>query len=151
MKANATVLLSVLFTLSLITVGCGTSTVRDSRDHERLARTSNYDDGYGYRRRPNERLYVAPVTSVHAVLAASEQRCWVERERVSGRSSANVGGAIAGAVVGGILGHQIGSGRGQDLATAGGALAGGAVGANVGRGSREQDVRHCETVASDTP
>jgi uncharacterized protein YcfJ len=35
-------------------------------------------------------------------------------------------------VIGGILGHQVGSGRGRDVATGVGALAGGAVGANVG-------------------
>jgi uncharacterized protein YcfJ len=52
-------------------------------------------------------------------------------------------------VLGGILGHQVGSGRGNDVATALGALAGGAVGANVGRdgnGGYTQDVRRCENV-----
>jgi uncharacterized protein YcfJ len=63
-----------------------------------------------------------------------------------------VGGAIAGAVVGGILGHQVGRGRGQDLATAGGAIAGGAIGANAGKtGTYDRDVKHCETVANETP
>ena len=36
---------------------------------------------YEYRQRPSERLYQAPVTSVHAVVGPPEQRCWVERER----------------------------------------------------------------------
>lgn len=106
---------------------------------------------YDYRRRGNERIYEADVTSARAVLGTPEQRCWVEREQIpQERSRANVPGAIAGAIIGGILGHQVGGGRGQDLATAGGAVAGGVVGANIGRdGGRQtyaQDVRRCETV-----
>ena len=107
---------------------------------------------YDYRRRGGERLYEAEVTSVRAVVGPPEQRCWVDRERVGGRGDANVGGAIAGAVIGGILGHQVGSGRGNDVATALGAVAGGAVGSNVGRDEGPtgyvQNVRRCETVPS---
>jgi uncharacterized protein YcfJ len=36
-----------------------------------------------------------------------------------------------------VLGHQIGSGRGHDVATALGAVGGVAVGANVNRGSQK--------------
>jgi uncharacterized protein YcfJ len=104
-----------------------------------------------YRRRDNERLYQATVTSVRAVVGPPEQRCWVEQEQVpQEKSKANVPGAIAGAVIGGILGHQVGNGRGNDLATVGGAVAGAAVGANVGRSGGQaattQDVKRCETV-----
>ena len=106
-----------------------------------------------YRRRKDERVFEAEVTSVRAVVGPGNgQRCWVERERLSQDSgSYNVPGAVVGAVLGGILGHQVGSGRGNDLATAGGAIAGGAVGANVGRDSGRQsaygqDVRRCENV-----
>ena len=105
-----------------------------------------------YRRRNNERIYEADVTSVRAVMGSQpEQRCWVEREQVQGRDT-NIGGAIAGAVIGGILGHQVGSGRGNDAATAGGAVVGGLVGSNVGRDGGNQgygrDVRRCENVQS---
>lgn len=108
---------------------------------------------YDNRRRRNERLYQANVTSVRAVVGPPEQRCWVEREQVSApqRGGLNVGGAIVGAVLGGVLGHQVGGGRGKDIATAGGAVAGGAIGANVGRGNTEgttRDVQRCETVPS---
>jgi uncharacterized protein YcfJ len=104
-----------------------------------------------YRRRSNERLYEANVTSVRAVVGPPEQRCWVEREQVApAQSSANVPGAIAGAVIGGILGHQVGNGRGQDIATVGGAVAGAAVGSSVGRSGAAppapQDVKRCENV-----
>jgi Beta/Gamma crystallin/Glycine zipper 2TM domain len=107
-------------------------------------RNSRYEDDryapqpvpvYDNRRRGNEKLYDANITSTRAVLGAtgpSEQRCWVEREQVNtSRGDANIGGAILGSILGGVLGHQVGGGRGKDIATAAGAVAGGAVGANV--------------------
>jgi uncharacterized protein YcfJ len=113
---------------------------------------------YDYRRRNEERVFEAEVTSARAVMGAPEQRCWVEREQVSSSSGqANVPGALVGAVIGGILGHQVGGGRGQDIATAGGAVAGAAVGSNVGRDhgapgyGSTQDVQRCSSVPSQTP
>lgn len=109
-----------------------------------------YDD----RRRHNERLYQANVTSVRAVVGPVERRCWIEREQVvQERHGANVPAAIAGAVIGGVLGHQVGGGRGNDIATAGGAVAGAAVGANVGShngGSQLQthEVQRCASAPS---
>jgi uncharacterized protein YcfJ len=114
--------------------------------------------GYEYRRRPNERVLQAPVTSVHAVMGPPERRCWVERQQVvePPRRDPNVGGAIVGAVLGGVLGHQIGGGTGRSLATVGGAVAGGAIGANVGAGvsggaTYDRDVNRCETTAASGP
>jgi uncharacterized protein YcfJ len=109
---------------------------------------------YDWRRRANERVYDAPVTSVHAVMGAASEHCWVERNQVSEqRGDRNVPGAIVGAVIGGVLGHQVGGGTGKDIATVGGAVAGGVIGSNVGRdgnyGSR--DIRRCETTTSGTP
>jgi uncharacterized protein YcfJ len=111
--------------------------------------------GYDYGRRGSDEFYTADVTSVRAVMGPPEQRCWMEREQVmtdSGRSGANVGGAIAGAVIGGVLGHQIGSGRGQDVATAAGAVGGAALGSNVGRDRAPvyttQEIQRCENVSS---
>jgi uncharacterized protein YcfJ len=110
---------------------------------------------YDYRRRAGERFYEVPVTSVRAVVGPPEQRCWVERQQVAeDRGGANIPGAIAGAVIGGVLGHQVGGGRGRDVATAGGAVAGAAVGANVGRGGGgvyDRDVQRCENVSSGRP
>ncbi len=105
-----------------------------------------YDD----HRRGNERLYEADVTSVHAVMAQPEQRCWVEREQVTEDRNSRIPGAIVGAIIGGVLGHQVGGGLGKDIATAGGAVAGAAVGANVGRNhggeqTQLQDVQKCST------
>ncbi len=116
---------------------------------------------YDNRRRNNERLYEANVTSVRAVVGPPEQRCWVEREQVQvpqdRTSNLNIPGAVIGAVIGGVLGHQVGSGRGNTVATVGGAVAGGAVGSQVGRigGGQQQaqtrDVQRCASVPSQTP
>ncbi len=100
-----------------------------------------------YRRRSNERLFEADVTSVRAVVGTPEQRCWVEPGQVAQtQGNANIPGAIAGALLGGILGHQVGGGSGKDIATVGGLIAGAALGANVGRSeSATQDVQRCES------
>ncbi|KRB99555.1 hypothetical protein ASE11_07565 [Hydrogenophaga sp. Root209] len=106
-------------------------------------------DRRDYRRRSQEPLYEAQVTSVRAVVGPnSGQRCWMEREEVVQQPQRNIPGAIAGAVIGGILGHQIGNGTGQDIATVGGAVAGAAVGSNVGRNgfgnqTQTQEVQRC--------
>ena len=100
------------------------------------------------RRRNNERLYQAQVLSTRAVVAAPEQRCWIEPGQVTQeRGSASVPGGVVGALIGGILGHQIGGGTGRDIATAAGAVGGAVVGSRVGRDrgeSRAPDVRRCE-------
>jgi uncharacterized protein YcfJ len=106
---------------------------------------------YDPRRRQNEELFDANVTAVRAVVGPPEQRCWVDRDQVAREPArTNLPATIAGAVIGGILGHQIGDGRGRDLATVGGAVAGGAIGATVGRDGRgagpAQDVQRCTTV-----
>lgn len=114
-------------------------------------RVAQYDDRRDYRRRADERIFEAPVTSVRAVVGPPEQRCWVEREQVSSGGGANVPGAVIGGVIGGILGHQVGAGRGRDVATVGGAVAGAAIGGNVNRdggGTYDRDVQRCANVAS---
>ena len=108
----------------------------------------NLAEGYGEYRRPDERLFEARVTSVHAVVGPPERRCWIEQREF--RGDASVPGAIAGAVIGGIIGHQIGSGTGRDVATAGGAVAGAAIGANAGRDEGNvysRDVKRCRELA----
>ena len=80
---------------------------------------------YDYRRRADEHLFEVPVHSVRVVVGPPEQRCWVERQQVvePPQPAPNVPGAVVGAIIGGVLGHQVGGGRGQDVATAGGAVA----------------------------
>ena len=110
---------------------------------------------YAYRQLPNERVYVANVTSVRAVVGPPEQRCWIERQQVVESGAApNVPGAIIGGILGGVLGHQIGGGRGRDVATVGGAVAGVAIGANAAGGGggtvSNQSVQRCASVPSNT-
>jgi uncharacterized protein YcfJ len=105
---------------------------------------------YDSRRRNNERLYQANVTFARAVMGEPGQRCWIERQEVSGDNGRNdnVPATIAGAVIGGILGHQIGGGTGRDIATAGGVLGGAVVGNRLGKrndGPRVQEVQRCAT------
>jgi len=106
-----------------------------------------------FRRRNNERLYEARVTSVRAVVGPPEQRCWIEQEQVpqEQQSNANVPGAVVGALLGGVLGHQVGGGSGKDLATIGGVVAGAAIGNQVGRNNaplpaQTRDVQRCRDV-----
>lgn len=104
-----------------------------------------------YRRRGNERIYEANVTSVRAVVGPDEQRCWVEPAQVES-SRPHAGGAIVGGLLGGILGHQIGGGFGRDVATAGGVVAGAVIGSRAaGRADDRRDaqpVQRCTTVPS---
>ena len=109
-----------------------------------------------YRRQRDERIYEGNVTSVRAVVGPPEQRCWVERAEVAPEQrKPSVPGAVVGALLGGILGHQVGSGKGQDIATAGGAVAGGVLGAKVGGGTAPapapQEVKRCENVPQAAP
>jgi len=115
-------------------------------------------DGRDYRRRNEERVYEANVTSARAVVATPGQRCWVEPgQAVAPTSNISVPGAVVGAVLGGILGHQVGKGTGRDVATVGGAALGGFAGANVGKlgigqqAAQPQNVQRCENVPSQVP
>jgi len=117
-------------------------------------------DGRDYRRRHNERIHEANVTSARAVVATPGQRCWVEPgQAVQPQTGMSVPGAVVGAVLGGILGHQIGGrGTSQDVATVGGAALGGFAGANIGKlgigqhaAAQPQNVQRCESVPSQVP
>ena len=98
-----------------------------------------------WKRRGNERLFEAKVTSARAVVGTPERRCWVEREEVA-RDRSNVPGAVVGALLGGIIGHQVGGGTGRDVATGVGVLGGAVVGSRVGGGgTTTRDVERCDT------
>lgn len=55
--------------------------------------------------------------------------------KVEGQGSG--AGAIAGGVLGGVLGHQVGSGRGKDVATVAGAAGGAYAGHQIEKKSKE--------------
>jgi outer membrane lipoprotein SlyB len=66
-------------------------------------------------------------------------------DSVRGDRRTSGGGAIAGAIIGGVIGHQVGSGRGNDVATAAGAI-GGAVAGNEIERRRNDDEYYRVTV-----
>jgi outer membrane lipoprotein SlyB len=73
----------------------------------------------------------APVNTASTYSKPVCQECGVvesTREIDSGGSASGIG-AVGGAVLGGVLGHQVGDGRGKDVATVAGAV-GGAVAGN---------------------
>ncbi len=120
--------------------------VSHSRDYDYYPEPSP-QPAYDYRRRPNEDLTEARITSARAMYGSPNERCWTEHEYNSdSNNGSKAGAALLGAVIGGVLGHQVGRGRGQSAATAAGALAGAALGAGAGRGGDEgREVERCRT------
>ena len=57
-------------------------------------------------------------------------------------------GTAIGAVAGGLIGHQIGGGRGKDLATVGGAVAGGYAGNQIQKHRQNRRYRTVERVCT---
>ena len=102
---------------------------------------------YNYYPRYGEPIYQADVIHVRAVGGPPEQRCWTENR---GYSDRNIAGAVVGGILGGVLGHQVGGGRGRDVATALGAVGGAFVGSNVA-GGRPGSVQRCTTDYSGPP
>jgi uncharacterized protein YcfJ len=117
-----------------------------------------------------DRARVLSAAPIVERIPVSREQCWNEKvrsyeERRVTRSDtgAAIGpGTVLGAIVGGVAGHQVGSGRGNDAATAAGAVIGGLVGnqvdrqhGNVGPGGTtthvervpvERNVEKCRTV-----
>ena len=97
----------------------------------------------------NARLLLATALLSSAMLAPAAQahgHCYnkvVYREHTV-RDPHRVTGTAIGAVAGALIGHQVGSGKGKDLATVGGAVAGGVAGHKIQR--HHQDRRYREVV-----
>ena len=73
------------------------------------------------------------------VVAAICRECAVIEEvrEVEKAGQASGAGAVGGAVVGGVIGHQIGGGRGKDVATILGALGGGLAGNQIEKNAKK--------------
>ena len=95
-------------------------------------------------------LMLAPVAAAQP--KCSSTTCGVVQnvQQVAQKGNASGVGLVGGAVLGGVLGHQIGGGRGKDVATVAGAVGGVAIGSNVGRSQGgavyDQDVQRCAAV-----
>lgn len=80
---------------------------------------------------------------------------WVREDR--GYEDRNYGGAVIGGVAGGVLGHQVGGGRGKDVATALGAVVGAFTGDRIANDDRydrrgeAREVKKCWTVTEVQP
>lgn len=85
---------------------------------------------------------------VYAQGGATHEECWNDdTKRYEG---SHIGaGTVIGAIAGGVLGHQLGSGRGNDVATAAGAIGGGVVGNRIDRNrdAAPSDDTRCRTVS----
>ncbi len=111
--------------------------------------------------------YVKVVSSIpeyeNSIESTPIKECWDERvpvtyyttERSQYRND-NTAAAVLGGVAGGVLGHQIGKGRGKDVATIGGAILGTIAGGNMASENRYDTAqrvphtryetkRHCTT------
>ncbi len=124
----------------------------------------NYDDNYDNRYDDPEAIYdyakvvdVQPVTT-RVRVSTPQRECWDEKRYEGGGDAPGphgpkvAGSTILGAAVGAVLGHQIGSGRGRDVATIGGAIVGAGIGHRQGvrrygatLPPREYTVQRCET------
>lgn len=73
------------------------------------------------------------------VVAAACRECAVIEEvrEMEKAGQASGGGAVAGGVVGGVLGHQVGSGRGNDVATVLGAIGGAIAGHQIEKNAKK--------------
>ena len=88
-----------------------------------------------------DRARVLSVRPIMERIPVSREQCWndkvrtYEERRVTRTDTgAAIGpGTVLGAIVGGVAGHQVGSGRGNDAATAAGAVIGGLVGNQIDR------------------
>lgn len=82
---------------------------------------------------------VEPIVS-YVTVKTPVRECWEEMQyyTVDRRSRyGGSGGTLMGAIIGGVIGHQVGSGRGNDVATVAGSLIGAAIGSDA---SRQRDV-----------
>ena len=103
-----------------------------------------------------DRAKVLAANPISERIPVSREQCWNEKVRsyeerrvTRTDTGAAIGpGTVLGAIVGGVAGHQVGSGRGNDAATAAGAVIGGLVGNQVDR-SNGATTTHVERVPVD--
>ena len=96
----------------------------------------------------------ATVISVQPVRQKTDRKeCRDERivHKHRPKDEHQIAGAVIGAVAGGVIGHQVGGGRGRDLATVAGAVGGGYAGRTIQRGQQDRDTyttteRRCRTL-----
>ncbi len=84
------------------------------------------------------RAVVPPLPPAPVVAAICRECAVIEEVReVEKAGQASGAGAVGGAVVGGVLGHQMGGGRGKDVATVLGAIGGGLAGNAIEKNAKK--------------
>lgn len=96
---------------------------------------------------------VLSATPIHESVKTPRQQCRnvTVTHRRPVQDENRIAGSVLGAVAGGVLGHQIGNGRGKDVATVVGALGGGYAGNQVQGSMQNNDIytttqQRCSTV-----
>ncbi|SCM52737.1 glycine zipper 2TM domain-containing protein [Hafnia alvei] len=96
---------------------------------------------------------VLSATPIHESVKTPRQQCRnvTVTHRRPVQDENRIAGSVLGAVAGGVLGHQIGNGRGKDVATVVGALGGGYAGNQVQGAMQNNDTytstqQRCSTV-----
>lgn len=96
---------------------------------------------------------VLSATPIHESVKTPRQQCRnvTVTHRRPVQDENRIAGSVLGAVAGGVLGHQIGNGRGKDVATVVGALGGGYAGNQVQDSMQNNDTytttqQRCSTV-----
>lgn len=85
-------------------------------------------------------LGLAAIASQGAAAACRECGTVVDVRTTQRQGEGTGMGAVIGGVAGGVLGHQVGSGRGKDVATVAGAVGGAVVGHQVEKNAKTRDV-----------
>lgn len=83
-------------------------------------------------------LAIALLVTNSAFAACNNCGIVTDMKTVQVKGQASGVGAIAGGVLGGVLGHQVGSGRGKDVATVAGAAGGAYAGHQVEKNSKSR-------------
>ncbi|TZF91428.1 glycine zipper 2TM domain-containing protein [Cognatilysobacter lacus] len=101
----------------------------------------------------NVRTLLVAALLAGAVVAPSAQAATHCYDKVVYRKHAvqdphRVTGTAIGAALGGLIGHQVGGGKGRDLATVGGAVAGGVAGHKIQRHRQDRTYREIVRVCN---
>jgi uncharacterized protein YcfJ len=109
--------------------------------------------GYKVMNKEPEYAQVLKVTPLTRTVHTPRQECHDETvtQKAPVKDQHQIIGTVAGAVLGGVIGHQIGGGRGRDIATVAGAAGGGYAGNRIQKGLQDRDtttstVQKCSTV-----
>lgn len=96
---------------------------------------------------------VISVQPVKQTTTREREECRDERivHKRRPKDDRQIAGTVLGAVAGGVIGHQVGGGRGRDLATVAGAVGGGYAGKKIQQRQQDRDTyttteRRCRTV-----